>query len=634
MSTPIDILKQYWGYSAFREKQEEIIDSVLAGKDTLALLPTGGGKSICYQVPGLLLDGVCIVISPLIALMKDQVGQLLARGIDAVALTSDLTYKELGHYLDRAVDGDMKFVYISPERLKNRQIRETIRNMKVNVLAIDEAHCISEWGYDFRPSYLEIAEIREVIPNAPVLGVTATATPDVVIDIQEKLHFPEPNCIRKGFKRDNLAYIVRKTEDKWGKVLEILNNIPGTSIMYVRNRKRTEEIAQFLVQRGISADFYHAGLSNAERAKKQKAWTQNQTRVMIATNAFGMGIDKPDVRTVIHIELPDSPEAYFQEAGRGGRDGKTAYGVIVLGPNDIDELKRKSLDSQLSMDEIRHIYKALCNYGNIPLGSGENAYFDIHLVRFARQLDLKPYDVYRAFEILERQGVLKLSDEFGAQSKLHFTISPRRLYDLQIRNETLETFTKTLLRSYEGLFENYVTINEYDLAKRLQTSVEKIKQLLQNLVKYEIAEYIEAGKDSRVHFLIPRVEEKYLPVSFDYLKKRRLTVEKKVRAIIEYAENERVCRSVYIGAYFGDYQSSPCGICDVCVEKNKSIGDNEKRKRNLITYLNHRIQYEEIDLRQLKTEHPEDTTLLSEVIRELLDDGLIQLKGNSIQKIP
>ena len=630
MSTPLEILNQYWGYPQFREKQEEIIDSVLAGRDTLALLPTGGGKSICYQVPGLLLDGVCIVVSPLIALMKDQVGQLLARGIDAVALTSDLTYKELGHYLDRAVDGDIKFVYVSPERLKNHQIRETIRNMNVNLLAIDEAHCISEWGYDFRPSYLEIAEIREVLPKAPVLAVTATATPDVVIDIQEKLHFPDFNCIRKGFKRDNLAYIVRKTEDKWGKVMEILNNIPGTSIMYVRNRKRTEEIAHFLTQRGISADFYHAGLSNAERAKKQKAWTQNQIRVMVATNAFGMGIDKPDVRTVIHIELPDSPESYFQEAGRAGRDGKTAYGVIVLGPNDVSELKRKSLDSQLAMEDIRHIYKALCNYGNIPLGSGENAYFDIHPANFARQLQLKPYDVYRAIEILERQGVLKLSDEFGAQSKLHFTISPRKLYDLQIRNEVLETFTKTLLRSYEGLFENYVTINEFDLARRLNTSVEKVKQLLQNLVKYEIAEYIQAGKDSRIHFLIPRVEPQFLPVSFDYLKKRRSTVEKKVHAIIDYVENDRVCRSVYIGAYFGDYQSTSCGICDVCLEKNKSVDDESKRKRNLMTYLEHRLQYERIDLRELKQQHPEDTQILSAVIRELLDDGKVQISGNSL----
>lgn len=633
MTTPLDILKQYWGYPAFREKQGEIIDSVIAGKDTLALLPTGGGKSICYQVPGLLLDGVCIVVSPLIALMKDQVNQLLARGIDAVALTSDLTYKELGHYLDRAVDGDIKFVYISPERLKNRQIRETIRNMNVNLLAIDEAHCISEWGYDFRPSYLEIAEIREVIPHAPVLAVTATATPDVVVDIQKKLHFPDLNSIRKGFKRDNLAYIVRKTEDKWGKVMEILENIPGTSIMYVRNRKRTEEIASFLSQRGISADFYHAGLSNAERAKKQKAWTQNQTRVMIATNAFGMGIDKPDVRTVIHIELPDSPEAYFQEAGRGGRDGITAYGVIVLGPNDVNELKRKSLDSQLSMDEIRHIYHALCNYGNIPIGSGENAYFDIHPSRFAQQLKLKPYDVYRALEILERQGILKLSDEFGAQSKLHFTISPRKLYDLQIRNEVLEAFTKTLLRSYEGLFENYVTINEYDLAKRLNSSVDKIKQLLQNLVKYEIAEYIQAGEDSRVHMLLPRVESKYLPVSFDYLKKRKATIEKKVNAIIQYVENERVCRSVYIGAYFGDYQSTPCGICDVCLEKNKTLSNEEERKRNLISYLTHRLTYESIELRNLKAEHPEDSSLLSEVIRELLDDGVIRLEGNKITRV-
>ena len=414
--------------------------------------------------------------------------------------------------------------------------------------------------------------------------------------------------------------------------MEILENIPGTSIMYVRNRKRTEEIASFLSQRGISADFYHAGLSNAERAKKQKAWTQNQTRVMIATNAFGMGIDKPDVRTVIHIELPDSPEAYFQEAGRGGRDGKTAYGVIVLGPNDVNELKRKSLDSQLTMDEIRHIYHALCNYGNIPIGSGENAYFDIHPSKFARQLKLKPYDVYRALEILERQGILKLSDEFGAQSKLHFTISPRKLYDLQIRNEVLEAFTKTLLRSYEGLFENYVTINEYDLAKRLNSSIDKIKQLLQNLVKYEIAEYIQAGEDSRVHMLLPRVESQYLPVSFDYLKKRKTTIEKKVNAIIQYVENEQVCRSVYIGAYFGDYQSTPCGICDVCLEKNKTLSNEEERKRNLISYLTHRLTYESIELRNLKAEHPEDSSLLSEVIRELLDDGVIRLDGNKITR--
>lgn len=570
MSSIHQILKKYWGYDNFRPLQEDIIVSTLNKKDTLALLPTGGGKSICFQVPALAMEGLCLVVSPLIALMKDQVENLQKKGIRAIAITSAMSFREIDIALDNAIHGNFKFLYISPERLHNELFLARLSKMNVSLLAIDEAHCISQWGYDFRPSYLRIAEIREKLPNVPVLALTATATPEVVKDIQEKLHFKKENVLQKSFERKNLAYMVLYEEDKLNRLISICNKIPGTAVVYARNRKKTQEIALFLRKNNISADFYHAGLSALERNKKQEEWINNKTRIMVATNAFGMGIDKPDVRFVVHMDLPDNLEAYFQEAGRGGRDEKKAYGILLYSQNDRLELERNFENSFPTIEQIRNTYQAICNYFQLAIGAGEGVSFDFDIHEVCTRYNLNPLTVFNSLKFLEREGYLATSESVYHSSKIHIKVNKEDLYKFEVANRIYEPIIKLLLRSYGGLFDYFVPINEQEIAKRLKTEKSIVEKQLEELKKLDLIDY-EASTDlPQITFLQERKDASKLnisPENYSLLKER---AKKRIEWVLHYTESRHICRSRILLSYFGEKNAQDCGQCDVCIEKKKS----------------------------------------------------------------
>lgn len=563
------ILIKYWGHTEFRPLQEDIITNVLEGKDTLALLPTGGGKSICFQVPALAKEGICVVISPLIALMKDQVENLLKRNIKAATIFSGMTNREIDITLDNCVYGNYKFLYVSPERIETDLFKARLEKMNVNLFAIDESHCISQWGYDFRPSYLNIAKLREYKPDVPFLALTATATSQVVGDIQEKLKFKKENVLQKSFERKNIAYVVIYEEDKYKRLLRILNKIKGTSVVYVGTRKRTKEIAQFLVQQGVSADYYHAGLSNHERSAKQNNWITNKTRVIVSTNAFGMGIDKPDVRTVVHLDLPNSLEAYFQEAGRAGRDEEKAYAVLLVEQADRLELEKQIINSFPEIETIKTTYQALANFFQIPIGSAlnESYFFDINT--FSKQYNFQSFTVYNCLKFLEKEGYLMLSEANYNPSRVKIEINKNDLYDFQLKNPTIDIFIKTLLRSHSGLFEEFVKIDEFDLAKKLKTTREKIIKVLDYLLHLNIISYTKQTDLPQITFLTPRVETKSLYISRQHYSERKEVSITKMESVIYYAYSKHKCRSQILLGYFGETNSYRCGVCDVCLERNK-----------------------------------------------------------------
>tara|TARA_B100001245_G_scaffold236171_1_gene226018 strand:- start:2992 stop:4902 length:1911 start_codon:yes stop_codon:yes gene_type:complete len=625
------ILKQYWGYSSFRALQEDIIHSVLSDRDTLALLPTGGGKSVCFQVPVMAREGLGIVVSPLIALMDDQVQNLRKIGIPAIALNSNLSYREIDLALENAINGSYKFLYISPERLQSELVVERIRRMKVNLLAVDEAHCISQWGYDFRPPYLEIAEVRKLIPNTPILALTATATPRVVDDIQEKLHFSESNVFQKSFYRPNLHYNVLKTESKWSRTLHILKRIPGTAIVYARNRKHTVEIARWLSQNGFSADYYHAGLDSTSRQQKQKEWLENKTRIMVCTNAFGMGIDKPDVRLVIHLELPDSLEAYFQEAGRAGRDGETAYSVVVCGPADVEDLKKRSLDNFPDLENIRKVYRALCNYLQLAVGAGENQTFGFDINAFSKEYGLPILKTYQALKIMEKEGLFTLSEGFKQASRLLLKADRTTLYDFQLRNPSLDPLIKTLVRSYGGLDIEYTSISESLLASRLSTAPEKVTSALLHLKKQGIVDYLPQNDESSITFIKDRQAVEYLSISNENLKDRFLDLKRRVEAVIQFIESEDRCRSKLLLGYFGEENADNCGHCDVCRRQARDTsgnGDSWRIQQAILQYLNARGN---ASLNEL-TEIPGFTRdELKQAIRWMLDEEMLTEKDGMVE---
>jgi ATP-dependent DNA helicase RecQ len=549
--------------------QEDIINSALAGNDTLALLPTGGGKSICFQVPAMAKEGICVVISPLIALMKDQVENLTKRGIKAVAIYSGMTSREIDITLDNCAYGDIKFLYVSPERIETEIFKERLKKMNVNLFAIDESHCISQWGYDFRPSYLNIAHLRELKSDIPFLALTATATPEVVEDIQKQLKFNQPNVLQKSFERKNIAYVVVHEEDKLTRLVKILNKIKGTSVVYVNNRKRTKDIAYFLYQNGISADFYHAGLTNEERNTKQNNWINNTTRVIVSTNAFGMGIDKADVRTVVHMDLPSSLEAYFQEAGRAGRDEQKAYGILLLEENDRLNLEANITNSFPDLDTIKNTYQALANYFQIPIGSALNESYFFDIADFSKQYNFKAFTVFHCLKFLEKEGYLYLSDANFNPSRIKFELNKADLYEFQVKNPKYDTFIKTILRSYAGLFENFTKINEFEIAKRLKTTKDKVVDGLHYLSKLEVISYVEQTNLPQLTFLTPRLESKSLYISKQHYHDRKEIAVKKMESVIYYAFSKHKCRSQILLSYFGEKESYRCGICDVCIERNK-----------------------------------------------------------------
>ena len=564
------ILKHYWGYDNFRGIQEDIISSIGSGRDTLGLMPTGGGKSITFQVPALANPGLCLVITPLIALMKDQVQNLRKHGIKAQAVYSGMTREEIVIALENCIFGDYKFLYISPERLGTEIFQNKLRSMKVSMITVDESHCISQWGYDFRPAYLKIADVRKLLPDVPVLALTATATPEVVKDIQVRLAFREGNVFRMSFERKNLAYIVRRTEDKSGELLHILNQVQGSAIVYTRNRKRTKEISLFLNQHDISATFYHAGLDNKTKDLRQKGWQAGTYRVMVATNAFGMGIDKPDVRLVIHIDFPDSPEAYFQEAGRAGRDGQKAYAVLLYAQSDKTILKKRISDTFPEKDYIRQVYEHINYYYQMAMGDGRGCTFAFNIDEFCQRFKHFPVRVDSALKILTRAGYLEYTDEQDNASRLIFTLRRDELYRMEEHNQDTEKLLRIILRSYTGLFSDYAYINEETLAQRSGLSRQQIYDTLILLTKRHILHYIPGKKTPYIIYTRERQDTNRIVLNKEVYEDRKRSYEKRIQAMLEYAESNDQCRSRMLLHYFGENNEHNCGQCDVCLEKHTS----------------------------------------------------------------
>jgi len=592
------VLLKYWGFSSFRPMQEDIIRSAIEGNDTLALLPTGGGKSLCYQVPGMSMEGLCIVVSPLIALMKDQVQALKDKGIKAVGIYHGLSKAEIDNAVDNCVYGDVKFLYMSPERLATDLIRSRITKMKVNLLAIDEAHCISQWGYDFRPPYLRIAEVRELIPHTPVLALTATATRQVVADIQEKLQFHNQKVFQKSFERKNLAYVVFNEEDKLGRLLKICNNVKGTGVVYVRNRKRTREISDWLKQKSIAADFYHAGLDGRERDARQDAWMKERIRVIVSTNAFGMGIDKPNVRFVVHMDLPDSPEAYFQEAGRGGRDGNKAYAILLFNQSDIIDLRKFHERSFPPLKEIKKTYDCLGNYYQLAMGSGKDQSMPFDLVSFANYYKLDPFLVFNALGFLEKEGYMAVSEALTNPSRIMFMVNNEELYRFQVANPRYDPFIKLLLRSYSGLFTEFTKIKEQDIAKRAGIDSELVKKMLNELHNMQIMYYKAQNEKPLITFLQGRMASSELSISKEVYKERKVFARQRMQAMIDYVLSDTTCRSLFLLHYFGETTALRCGQCDVCLQQNKA-GVTDYEYKQLAELIKSRIKDEQISMEEL-----------------------------------
>ena len=564
-----EILKKYWGYDSFRGIQEDIINSIGKGNDTLGLMPTGGGKSITFQVPALAQEGLCIVITPLIALMKDQVRNLRERGIKALAVYSGMTREEIVVALENCIFGDFKFLYISPERLNTEIFQTKLKRMKVCMITIDESHCISQWGYDFRPAYLNIADIRKLLPDVPVLALTATATPEVVKDIQERLSFKEGSQVfRMSFERKNLAYIVRYTESKQEEILHILNKVQGSAIIYTRNRKRTREIAEMLITNNITATFYHAGLANEAKDQRQKSWLSGENRVMVATNAFGMGIDKPDVRIVIHADVPDSPEAYFQEAGRAGRDGKKAYAVLLYAKSDKTTLNKRITDTFPDKEYIREVYEHIQFHYQMAMGDGFGCTYPFNIDEFCRNFKHFPIQVDSALKILNRAGYLEYTDEQDNASRLIFTLQRDELYKLQEYDADIEKLINVILRSYTGLFTDYVYINEESLEIRSGLSRQRIYDILVMLTQRRVLHYIPRKKTPYIIYTRERQEKNRIQLTRDVYEDRKESYATRIKAMVEYATAEEKCRSRMLLRYFGEKNENNCGQCDVCLQKH------------------------------------------------------------------
>ncbi|MDR3286953.1 MAG: RecQ family ATP-dependent DNA helicase [Prevotellaceae bacterium] len=616
------ILFEYWGFSQFRPLQEEIITSVYDGNDTLALMPTGGGKSITFQVPALAKEGICIVVTPLIALMKDQVENLKARRIAALAIHSGMTAREIDITLDNALFGNYKFLYLSPERLMTTKIRNYIERMNVNLIAIDESHCISQWGYDFRPPYLKIAEIRDILPDIPVLALTATATPEVVGDIMDKLHFRKKNVLQKSFERKNLSYIVRTVEDKQQYLRKITETVRGSGIVYVRNRKKTKEISEYLKSIGINADFYHAGLSSEIRSLKQDWWKSGKIQVIVATNAFGMGIDKSDVRFVVHLDLPDSLEAYFQEAGRVGRDGKKAYAVLLYNNSDKVKFEQQFRIAFPPVETVKEVYQSVCSYMGVAYGEGKGIVFDFNLIEFSTHARIYSLTALSALKILEHENYLQITDELNSPSRVMFIVNRDELYKIQVKSKELDSFIKLILRAYTGLFTNYTNIDEAYLAKFGNTTPDIIKKYLIELSRNKLISYIPQKRTPLLILTENRLEEanvRISPENYKFLKER---YKNRMDAMINYATSTTKCRSQILLSYFGENNNYRCGQCDICKTRNEL--DLSAYEFDLIVeQLKQQIANNELKLAEIVDKINISPQKTIKVVRWLLDTGKI-----------
>ena len=625
------LLKQYWGYDSFRGIQEEIINSISENKDTLGLMPTGGGKSITFQVPALAKDGLCLVITPLIALMKDQVQNLRKRGIKALSIYSGMSRQDIITTLENCIFGNYKFLYISPERLDTEIFRTKLRKMKVSMITVDESHCISQWGYDFRPAYLKIAEIRELLPDVPVLALTATATPEVVKDIQARLHFRRENVFRMSFERSNLAYIVRKTDNKTGELLHILRSMPGSAIVYVRNRRRTKEITELLNNEDITADFYHAGLDDATKDIRQHRWQSGGSRVMVATNAFGMGIDKPDVRIVIHMDLPDSIEAYFQEAGRAGRDGQKAYAVILYAKADKTTLHKRIPDTFPEKEYIKDVYEHLQYYYQMAMGDGLDCVREFNIEDFCRKFKYFPVPVDSALKILTQAGYLEYTGEQDNTSRLLFTIQRDELYRLREMGDDMDKLIQTVLRSYTGVFTDYTYINEDSLAIRTGLTRRQIYEQLVHLAKLRIVSYIPRKKTPYIIYTRERIEAQLIHISPEIYEERKARYETRINAMLEYVTNDTLCRSRMLLDYFGEKNEHNCGQCDTCIGLRKQTATCQPDREELYEKIHEILSGAPQTPAGLLEQLPIEKELLTEALHRLLDEGKIIVVDRILQ---
>ena len=630
-----EILKKYWGYDEFRPMQKEIISAILNGEDTLALMPTGGGKSVCFQVPAMAKEGICLVVSPLIALIKDQIQNLNARGMRALAVYSGMNYHQIDVALDNAIYGDYKFLYVSPERLQTPLFQERVQKMNINFLVVDEAHCISQWGYDFRPSYLEIKEIKKHIGKVPTVALTATATKKVAEDIMRHLEFERPHVISSGFRRPNLSYVVRETDDKYGNILRICRAVQGSGIVYVRERKKTEEIAGFLRGQGIAADFYHAGLSKEMRSIKQDGWKKGEIRAIVATNAFGMGIDKPDVRFVVHYDLPDSIEAYFQEAGRAGRDGLRSYTTLLWNRSDLNRLRQIHNVTYPSVEYIKDIYQKVFIYLQIPYEAGKESVNKFDLAGFARKFSLNAVSAYYAIKYIEQEGYWELTDEIDNPSRITFIVNRDELYKVQLNDVELDTFIKSLLRLYTALFSRLTAIDEEYIAKVTFDSAEGVKDKLKRLSKMRVIKYIPRVRTPLIIMNYERLLESNFYLSPGRYTERKEMFKQRIEAIIGFARNDTMCRSRQLIEYFGQPAGEDCGICDVCIAAGNRLREGERRKEiayDILRFLREQREKElPVSLQEIEVLAGDESGFYLSVLRELADRGTVTVEGESVR---
>lgn len=613
-------LEEFWGYKEFRPGQEQIIHSIMSGRDTLALMPTGGGKSLTYQVPTLAQDGLCIIITPLIALMKDQVDRLKRLGISAVAIHSGMSFTQIDIALDNCVYGDVRFLYVAPERLATETFRLRVQRMKVTLLAVDEAHCISQWGYDFRPSYLRIAEVRKYLPDTPVLALTASATSLVANDIMKHLGFTEPHIIRSSFARPNLSYAVRHTDDKNEQLMRIINNVEGSGIVYMRSREGCEQLAEMLRNEGVSASFYYAGLPHAERSMRQEEWTSGRTRIMVATNAFGMGIDKADVRVVVHYTMSDSLESYYQEAGRAGRDGKRSYAVLLVASDDRSKITKRFEQEFPSIDTIKSVYEKVCDFVQLAVGDGLYASFAFNIHEFCRRERLYIGTVKAVMELLEQNNYLTLTDEMENPAKVMFCVSRDDLYKIRVDRNDLDHIIRTILRLYNGIFTEFRSIDEKQIAAISGYTVERVKELLKRMWQIRIIRYIPANSSPILFFNEERLPTKDLFIAPETYHHRKQLMEERFENMLNYSTQQTECRSVVIQRYFGDEEATPCGVCDVCLEQRRRRKNDQKSLADTILHL---LTKEPLTARELCREIKSDQQAIASAIEQLQQDGKI-----------
>ena len=624
----LETLKKYWHYDSFRPMQQEAMEAVLAWHDTLVLMPTGGGKSIIYQLPTLVSDGLCIVVTPLIALMKDQVDRLRRMGIPAVAIHSGLSSRQIDIALDNCVYGDVKFLYVAPERLSSEMFRLRVDRMNVSLLAVDEAHCISQWGYDFRPAYLKIKELRRLIPDTPVLALTASATPQVAKDIMEQLAFAEPNILQTSFLRPNLSYSVRETDDKEGQLLRIINNVPGCGIVYVRMRNTAERVANFLVEQGYSASFYHGGLPNAERALRQDEWVSGKTRIMVATNAFGMGIDKRDVRFVVHYTMSDSLESYYQEAGRAGRDGERSYAVILMASDDnnriIDLFEKEFPD----IDLIRTVYHELCSYLGVAIGDGKEASFVFNIYEFCRHIKLPLVTVHNIIKLLQLNGYLTLVEDCEHPARVMFMVTRDELYQVKMQSEKEEEILRTILRLYTGIFSEFRPIDEMEIASQSKHSHTDVHGLLKRLWRANIIRYIPTNHDPLIFLDEERLPARDIYIAPATYSRRKSLMLERFNHLLHYANEESECRSRIIEQYFCDRMSEPCGICDNCLaRKRKEKSTSVNYEQQILSLL----ATEPMSIKELVAKIKGNEQTIIEAVRQLTEQGKISAEGSKLR---